>query len=448
MKIRILTPEYLPHAGGGIATFYKNLAPQFAALGHDVRLYVGSGVTATDEAERATFAGVSSETLDVRRLRFHFGKLGHLAAVPGLRRHLAAALALWDQAEAGGEADIVEACDWGLSFLPAALAGVLPVVVQAHGSIGQIDQHDPIDGEEAQGVLTRLIEAAGMSRATQVQSGSRANAEFWRRQTGREIAAILPAWRAPARSRNEPALAESGLVLGRVQTWKGPRVLCEALTLLGARAPRIDWVGRDTTVGRRGRSCSALLAAEFPKIWGPLARHLPQVPLDEAARLQRASRFNIIASTWDVFNFTCVEAMASGRPVICSSGAGASELIEDGVNGFLFESGRANSLAASIDRVMALDPRQTANIAEAARETVARELDPERIAAIRLEQYESAIAHFMPRPAPADDWLRDICAHRDTPLDEWAFLDHLPLRPLLKYGARRLASKFTGGRVG
>ena len=71
-------------------------------------------------------------------------------------------------------------------------------------------------------------------------------------------------------------------------------------------------------------------------------RHLPQVPPEEVARLQRAARFNVITlDLRDVFNFTCVEAMASGRPVICSRGAGASGLIEDGVNGFVFESGDA-----------------------------------------------------------------------------------------------------------
>ncbi len=56
----------------------------------------------------------------------------------------------------------------------------------------------------------------------------------------------------------------------------------------------------------------------------------PQQPFEQTARLQAQAAFMVVPSLWDTFNFTCVEAMWSGRPVICSRGAGASELIEDG----------------------------------------------------------------------------------------------------------------------
>jgi len=440
LRILVLTPEYLPEAGGGIITFYREFLPRLAARGHKVRVLVGSGVSASAAADATTIDGVRVERLELARLRRHLLRFTHFDAMPRLRAHLAAASAMWEQAREDEGADVVEACDWGLSFVPPLLEGSIPVVVQAHGSVGQIGEHDPLQGEEAQNILTRMLEVDAMRRAAAVQTLSGANAEFWRRQTGRDVSAIAPAWTVP-QVQDTDASSPRGLVIGRVQRWKGPQVLCEALQLLGRRAPSIDWVGHDTVLGRRGKSCSQSLAKTFPTVWGPLIRHLPQVPPREVAKLQRAARFVVAPSTWDVFNFTCIEAMASGRPVICSRGAGASELIEHGVNGFVFENGDAHALAEAIRHVLSLDETQQQRIGAAARETVAKALDPERRTDERLRRYAEVVAGFEPRPAISGDCLREACCGRDAPASALAFLDHMPLKPLLAYCARRLLSK-------
>ncbi len=254
---------------------------------------------------------------------------------------------------------------------------------------------------------------------------------------------FLPAWSASTISGNEKA-GNTGLVVGRVQRWKGPQVLCEALSLLGSGAPAIEWFGRDTESAKKGRSCSETLAESYPAIWGPVIQHRAPVQPETVAELQRRARFIVVPSTWDVFNFTCVEAMAAERPVICSTGAGASELIEDGANGFLFENGDAKSLASALDRVLSLSDAQAAEIGKAGRATVATALNPQRIAEQRLEAYTKAIKDFTPSPAKQGDWLAEACSGRDTSSSELAFLDHLPLRPLLGYAARRFAHKIRG----
>lgn len=448
MRILVLTPEYLPAHGGGIVTFYRNMLPQMAAAGHEIRVVHGSAASAALVANAQIIDGVRTEQLEWDRLRRHMRRFAHLSALPMLRGHLAAAAALWEQAQNGGDVDIVEASDWGLLFAPATLEGDAPVVVQAHGGVGQIDLHDPLIGQEADGAMIRVLEVALMQRAAAVQTYSAANAAFWRGQTGRDIRHLPAGWRPVAPPAPGPAPADGasgrGLALGRVQRWKGPHVLCEALARLGARAPEIDWVGRDTSLGQRASSCSRALAEDYPAIWGPRVRHLPQVDPQQAAVLQRAARFNLVPSTWDVFNFTCVEAMWSGRPVICSRGAGASELIEDGANGFLFDSGDAAGLADALERVMKLDEAGAQAMGLAAQETVAATLDPKRLATQRLEIYATIVAdHRLSAPAP-DDWLRSACCGRDARIDERAFLDHMPLRPLLDYGARRLLDKLMG----
>jgi glycosyltransferase involved in cell wall biosynthesis len=50
------------------------------------------------------------------------------------------------------------------------------------------------------------------------------------------------------------------------------------------------------------------------------------------------------------------EAMASGRPVIVSNKCGsASELIEEGINGYKFEAGNESSLLQSLENMLEQD---------------------------------------------------------------------------------------------
>ena len=160
--------------------------------------------------------------------------------------------------------------------------------------------------------------------------------------------------------------------------------------------------------------------------------HCPPEAPQEIARRQATALFNLVPSTWDVFNFTAVEAMASGRPTIVSTGAGASELIEDQVNGYLFASGDADALAAALDRLLGESPARLAAIGQAARETVRTVLDPNAIAAQRVAAYRSVIDAFRTQPPlPAAGWVGDICRPTEPlPGNEMAFLDHHPLRAI------------------
>ena len=151
---------------------------------------------------------------------------------------------MWEQVGFGEDADIIEACDWGLLFVPPALDRTRPLVVQCHGSIAQIALHDPIDGEESQSALTRLLERGILAGVDTLQTYSSGNAAYWQDEAGRDCFVHYPAWKRP----ETPAetLRQRGLVVGRLQRWKGPQVVCAALDLLREKRVNIDWVGRDT----------------------------------------------------------------------------------------------------------------------------------------------------------------------------------------------------------
>jgi glycosyltransferase involved in cell wall biosynthesis len=429
-------------------TYYRTLAPALCASGVELRVIEGSALFAGEDRAERTIGGARIETLERARLERWQKHFRAFAAAPGLRRHLAAAWAMWEQAGHGEGCDVVEACDWGLLFVPPAVEAVRPLIVQCHGSIGQIAIHDPMAGEETQSLLVRLIERAALAVAQSVQTSSRANAAFWRAETGRDIAMIRPAFVQVGVPPVEK-VQNRGLVVGRAQRWKGPEILCAALERLGPRAPGIDWVGRDTAWGARERSTATFLSHVFPSVWGQKIEHcLPEAPQRIAWR-QASALFNLVPSIWDVFNFSAVEAMASGRPTIVSTGAGASELIEDGENGYLFASGNADALATALDRLIGENPARLAAVGQAAQETVRTVLSPTSIAAQRVAAYRAAIQQYLSHPpSPTRGWLGEICRPTEPlPGSEMAFLDHHPLRAIadhmLARGRKKIASRMS-----
>ena len=222
MRLLILTPEF-DGSGGGIMTFYQGLIPALQAAGVLARVVEGSACHAAEDKSPRSSNGVSVETLELSRLRRWYARFGQFAAVPGLRRHFAAAWAMWEQSGFGEDADIVEVCDWGLLFVPPAIEAKRPLVVQCHGSVGQIAQRDPIAGEETQDLLTRLLESAVLAGVDTLQTYSGANAAYWQDQTGRNLSMVRPAWDRPALPPAQKSVIvdwlSAGSSVGRARRW-------------------------------------------------------------------------------------------------------------------------------------------------------------------------------------------------------------------------------------
>jgi glycosyltransferase involved in cell wall biosynthesis len=442
LKLLFILPEYLPHSGGGIITFYRALLPQLVAMGHEVRVIVGSAMFAQEKPDSVIIDGVNIESLEQGLREKYYEQFQSYASTPWLRKHLAAAWALYEQAGKGEAYDVVEASDWGLLFVPWALEQTAPLLVRMHGSLGQIDIHDPVAGEDVQGQLARLIERQALCFANTVQTYSPANAAFWEAQTGREVNCLYPAWQAFANVADNITKTDRGIVLGRLQRWKGPQILCEALQKLGAQAPIVEWMGRDSIYDNRQRTMAQYLAEKFPAVWHQRFLHSPPQAPEVAAARQSAAAFAIVPSTWDVFNFTCVEAMGQGIPVICSTGAGASSLIDDGVNGFVFQNENSQALAEAISRCTAMTGAQRMAMADAARSTVSKELNPQQVAEKYLHAYEATVKK--PRQAIAqDNWLRRACAPTEKQVEPLSFLDNLPLKELMHYVWQRGKKKIS-----
>lgn len=442
MRLLFVLPEYPPHHGGGIVTFYEALLPELVRQGHTVDVLVGSAFTMGEASYERE--GVRVSFLERGNFQRHVARFINYEAFPELRRFLAAAWAMHAQAEGGAGYDAVEVVDWGLLFVPWVVEARVPAVVQLHGSTGQIDFRDPSSGAALQGHVTRLLEAEVMRAAVAVHTHSSVNRAEWEAVTARPVKYVPPPLLPLADPPAPRERTNRGLVVGRVQKWKGPAVLCEALQHLGENAPGVDWVGRDTTFGETNGSMDAYLRETYPNVWGEKVETIGQVLPARVAELQAEAGFVVVPSLWDVFNLTAVEAMRSGAVVVCSKGAGASDLIENGVNGFTFPSGDAGALADRLATVRSLSAEARAAISAAAEHTVHEVLAPGNVAADKVAAYKEVAEEGVPFA------LSPWAAHAAHPADTeaapaLAFLDHQPLSGILSYTARRLRAKLVPG---
>jgi glycosyltransferase involved in cell wall biosynthesis len=437
MKICILTPEYSGY-GGGIGTYYSQLGPALVQAGHDVFVFEGSSYTTAENSSVTNIKDVTVVTLGTKAIDEWITKFWHLSATPRLQLTLAAAWALWDLAQKYGPFDIVEATDFALLMVPPIVSSTA-TVAQMHGSIGQIQTRDPIDGFELEGLLALTIESSILGWAASVQSPGLENALEWQRQSGVDCQHVLPAW-TPPQIVVEQRICEDITVVGRIQLWKGPSILAAALRLIELKG-QVNWYGRDVQNSALGSGSTLQhLMSIFPDIWGKVINARSQIKPEEVFRVQSTSKLNLVCSTWDVFNFTVVEAMASGRPVLCSDKCGASSLIVDGVNGFVYDGTDPAALASKLSTILALDESKLASIGVQGKRTVTEALRPPSIAGHRVELYKPLIGN--PKPtSDMPDWLTQLVAPRPDRMATDAFLEQHSARRLVKHLVDRLKKK-------
>lgn len=445
MRILCVVPEYPPHAGGGMARYYKTLLPELTRLGHEVRVVVAAPFSPAFPSY--DHEGVAVECVPAERIQEQARRFAHLGPTPHLRRYLGAAWAAWEHAKARCRFDVVEVADWGLLFAPWISEEVAtPISVTLHGSAGQIDLHDRTPGLELEGTVLRLLEAALLPAADDLVTYGGGNARAWEQIAGRAVRLIPPPLRLAEALASEDTAMEGGLVVARVQHWKGPHVLCEALRLRPLAGP-IRWVGRDMPYGTHA-SLSRMLAQRYPDVWGTRIEPVgPRTP-EETAALERSAAFLVVPSLWDVFNLVTAEGLGWARVVIVSSGAGASELVTHGVDGFVYPAGDAARLAELLEQVAAMGGPERREIGGRGRELVVRRLDPEGVGRLRADAYAGIVERRRDTARPgARAWAREAVQPDRNVADGLGFLDHVGLRELATHAAGRVLKRVRA-RVG
>lgn len=166
---------------------------------------------------------------------------------------------------------------------------------------------------------------------------------------------------------------------------KGLAILLEAVAKLRTeREVELVVIGKR----RRGGTTDQLLTRFALEDAVRFVSGLPQI---ELARLLGSAEVAAVPSLYEGFSLPAIEAMASGTPLVATTGGALPEVVgEDGIHGLLVPPGDAGALAAALDRL--LDSAVLRDrVGEAARRRVLERFTWARTAAATAEVYRRAI---------------------------------------------------------
>jgi glycosyltransferase involved in cell wall biosynthesis len=201
----------------------------------------------------------------------------------------------------------------------------------------------------------------------------------------------LPVGFAPPIDR-DPAVWTDGAIcyVGRLEPRKGVIEWVEAATRIAREHPRVrfDFIGADIW------NLQAPLAEMVGQDLAPRFRFHGPKSREEIAFYLAKAMAGVAPSRWENFPNVCIEAMASGLPVIATRCGAMAELIEDGRSGWLAEdagvAGMADSLAEALRRCLATPPQQRAAMGRAAAERVRRICDNDAVVAAH-QRFRAAV---------------------------------------------------------
>lgn len=438
MNILFVLPEYYPHSGGGISTYYQHYIKAIRPHCQHVKVIVGSGyVQGTDKFEHE---GVEIAYLDPVLYHEYLARFDKLTFLPEYRNNIAAAWAMWQQANQGDGFDVIECTDFGLGYVPWLIHHNKPVITRLHGSAGQIALHEN-SSDTGPGIDANMhTELTLLPLSDSIITHSRANQQFWSGMLKGTDIQYLPPVYCPVMA-SPLSLSERdnyGLITARIQKWKGPGELCKAVGELKTPVP-LKWYGRDVAYDKV-LTTNEYLQLSYPNIWCKLIEVNKPVNHQEVLAMQQRAKFGVVPSVWDMFNFTCVELMAAGTPVICADGAGAAELIEHGYNGYTYAANDTHALAECITIMNSLTESEYNSMATAAQKTIEEKLNSPELIEAYMNEYALVLENFI--SSRANIFLEKIYSPGNESQTLEEVLNKQPLKKLVQYLLKRIKGKY------
>jgi glycogen synthase len=383
LRILFLSIEYPPETPDGIGSYVFEIAAALARRGHEVHvLSCLPGQAPRDYRD----GDVWIHRRDEPRIR------GLARLVRGRRtasriRH---AIACWREARRLGlHFDVVETPDWMAEGLIFALLR-RPLVAHLHTPLAVTSRY----GSRSPGRDVRwasFLERLTVERARLVTSPSsllvsELSRLGWLRKSDVRII------RMPLdeeRWRPEIEVSSTGprvLFAGRLEPLKAPEVLVEAAARLGRELDGIEVLLAGRSISHRdGEPYGEWLAQRISELGAP-CRLLGEVPRAEVARLASSSRAFVLPSRYENFPYAALEAMAGGRPVVCTSNTGLAEILDGSGAGAVVPPDDPDALANALGPYLA-DASLAAQSGAVGRELVRRICSPDRIAEERERCY-------------------------------------------------------------
>jgi glycogen(starch) synthase len=188
--------------------------------------------------------------------------------------------------------------------------------------------------------------------------------------------------------------------VGRLEPRKGVIEWVDAAVRVASDTPSVafDFIGSDMPAGPFNTDVSMrrYLEARIPRALRRRFRFHGLVPRERIPELLARARAAVVPSRWENFPNSCIEAMATGLPVIATRFGGMAQMVEDGVSGWLADSTDVSSmvpgLSRALQRCLASTPEQRQAMGTAAVSAIRGLCDNRRTIEAHLA-FRARIAH-------------------------------------------------------
>jgi len=398
--IVIISRDYPPNHGGGIATFNKNLAEDLAALGHTIH--------------------VIAQSNDINRVDFEHGVWVHRMVVNSVELSAEAAdrripsevwnwsgsaLAETKRIATHRNVDVVEATIWGCEGVAFLLDGSWPLITSLATTLHfcldyQTERRSDEAWMTAFGAPMLALEKEMMMRADGVRANSKAIiAEIERAYDfsfDMDATVVIPYGIAPLEMSQTRKTGKQidVLFVGRLEKRKGIDVLLAAIPIIAAANPNVIFtiVGRDIpdspdnlTYKERFLKDNAGHACISRTTF--CGRVSDEALLDAYA----ACDIFVAPSRFESYGLVFAEAMREGKPVIGCRVGGVPEIVDHGMNGLLVAPDDLYALANAVLQLVE-NERLRLTLGVAARRTFEEHLTTRHTAERSFAMYEAAKA--------------------------------------------------------
>ena len=396
LRIVFVSREYPPETGGGgIGSYVEAMARALAARGHEVHVL-------------SCVPGQGFE--DTKRDRVYLHRRGVRRWLPKIRRRMPATAFRLEGAfssylelrRLGLDIDLVEAPDWMAEGLAVALAGAHPLIAHLHTPLLIVGRENPRSFQWSRDRrIAASVERFAVRKADLATSPSHLLARDLAREgwlDHLELRVIrypidVQMWSSiPSPEAAKPRV----LAVGRLEARKAPEVLVRAAAFLSSQVPELEvtFVGSD---GLRNGGSYRDWVVNLARELSVRCRFVEEVPRQELPEWYGSSRVVAIPSRYDNFPYTGLEAMASGRPLVCTEATGTAELVAGTTAGHVIPANDPEALARALHPYL-LDPASAVRAGLEARSLVEQHCSPNRIADEREACYRDVLRHWRGRP--------------------------------------------------
>ncbi len=380
MKYWLLTTEYPPFFGGGIAAYTELTARMLYNHGHYVRVFI------YDKEAHGIQETISQGVLVTRFSQLTADSRHIMGFVANLSYSYADIIAQYINKE--GPPDIIESQEYlGLPYfllqrkwtLDPVMAQ-LRVIVTAHNPKFLLDPIDRAATYQLPDYWIGEMERFSLRAADAVISPSAFLKEALKTALpGLEVAVIANPYELPEEPSTTIPREPRLLYVGRLQYFKGVLDLLEQVAPLWDRGFKwpLDLVGKDTSFYLKNKTFAEEIHSRYASYikQGLISIH-PQIPPNELDRIYRRAGLVVIPSRFDNLPYVLLEAMSRECVVVATGTGGQQEVIVDKQSGFVCQPGE---LGESIEKASRQSIEASRSMGKKARERAAQWTQPDAI---------------------------------------------------------------------